>query len=303
MIHYGSDKPDLRNPLIIQDVSDVFEGASFKAFKGNIVRSINVPGALEKSRSFFDKINDWAKEIGLPGIGYISLGAEGEFKGPIAKFLNEKEITKIANRNSMHKGDVVFFISHEEVERISGIVRRKLGEEMSLIERNAYKFCWIVDYPMFEKDKETGQIVFSHNPFSMPQGGIEALNTKDPLEIKAYQYDIVCNGIELSSGAIRNHIPEIMYRAFEIAGYDKSVVDNRFKGIISAFKCGAPPHGGCAPGIDRIVMLLAKTENIREVIAFPFTQKAEDLLMGAPAEATPEQLKELHISFLPKAKK
>ncbi|MDR2075162.1 MAG: aspartate--tRNA ligase [Holosporales bacterium] len=303
MLHYGNDKPDLRNPLIIQDVSDIFETANFSAFKGKIVRSINVPGALAKPRSFFDRINDWAKEIDLPGIGYISLGDEGEFKGPIAKFLNTDELSEIANKNSMRNGDVVFFICSEDAEKISGIVRKKLGTEMDLIEKNAYKFCWIVDYPMFEKDEETGQIVFSHNPFSMPQGGMEALNSKDPLEIKAYQYDIVCNGVELSSGAIRNHIPEIMYRAFEIAGYDKSVVDNRFKGMISAFKCGAPPHGGCAPGIDRIVMLLAKTENIREVIAFPFTQKAEDLLMGAPAEVSPEQLKELHISVLPKGKR
>jgi aspartyl-tRNA synthetase len=303
MLHYGNDKPDLRNPLLIQDVSDIFAKSSFSAFKGKIVRSINVPGALTKPRSFFDKINDWAKEIGLPGIGYISLGDGGEFKGPIAKFLNADELSEIANKNSMHVGDVVFFICSEEAEKISGLVRQKLGEEMNIIEKNAYRFCWIVDYPMFEKDEETGQIVFSHNPFSMPQGGMEALNTKDPLEVKAYQYDIVCNGVELSSGAIRNHIPEIMYRAFEIAGYDRSVVDNRFKGMISAFKCGAPPHGGCAPGIDRIVMLLAKTENIREVIAFPFTQKAEDILMGAPAEASPEQLKELHISILPKEKK
>ncbi len=303
ILHYGSDKPDLRNPLIIQDVSDVFETSDFGAFAGKIVRSINVSGAVNKPRSFFDKLNNWAKEIGLPGLGYISRLSESEFKGPIVKFLKEFELQNLANKNLMNPGDVLFFICDQNAEKISGTVRQKLGTEMNIIEQKSYKFCWIIDFPMFEKDEETGQIIFSHNPFSMPQGGMEALNDMNPLDIKAYQYDIVCNGIELSSGAIRNHIPEIMYRAFEIAGYDKSIVDNRFKAMINAFKYGAPPHGGCAPGIDRIVMLLAHTENIREVIAFPFNQKAEDLLMRAPAEVTPEQLKELHINILPKIKK
>lgn len=303
MLHYGSDKPDLRNPLIIQDVSDVFQTSDFGAFTGKIVRSINVPGAASKPRSFFDKLNDWAREIGLPGLGYISRLSESEFKGPIVKFLKETELQALANKNSMNSGDVLFFICDQNAEKISGVVRQKLGVEMDIIEQNSYRFCWIIDFPMFEKDEETGQIIFSHNPFSMPQGGIEALNNMDPLDVRAYQYDIVCNGIELSSGAIRNHIPEIMYKVFEIAGYDKSVVDNRFRAMINAFKYGAPPHGGCAPGIDRMVMLLAQTENIREVIAFPFNQKAEDLLMGAPAEVTTEQLRELHISVLPRVKK
>lgn len=302
MLHYGSDKPDLRNPLVIEDVSNIFKASDFEAFSGKIVRSINAPEAATKSRSFFDKLNDWAKEIGMPGLGYISMISESEFKGPIVKFLKEKELKALAEKNSMKANDVLFFVCDKNTEKTSGIVRQKLGMEMDIIEKNTYRFCWIVDFPMFEKDEETEQIVFSHNPFSMPQGGIEALNTMDPLDIRAFQYDIVCNGIELSSGAIRNHIPEIMYKAFEIAGYDKSVVDNKFKAMINAFKYGAPPHGGCAPGIDRIVMLLANTENIREVIAFPFNQKAEDLLMGAPAIVTPEQLRELHIGILPKTK-
>lgn len=303
MLHYGCDKPDLRNPLLIQDVSDIFEKSDFAAFAGNVVRSINVPNASSKPRSFFDKLNDWAKEIGLPGIGYISMVSETEFKGPIVKFLSEKELGEIAVRNGMKSGDVVFFICNVEAGKIAGTVRQKLGKEMEIIEENSYRFCWVVDYPMYEYDSENDQIIFSHNPFSMPQGGMDALNTMDPLDIKAYQYDIVCNGIELSSGAIRNHIPEVMYKAFEIAGHDQKFVDEKFKAMINAFKYGAPPHGGCAPGIDRMVMLLANTDNIREVIAFPFNQKAEDLLMGAPSEVTPEQLRELHISVLPKIKK
>ncbi len=303
MLHYGSDKPDLRNPLIIQDVSDIFATSSFAAFAGKTVRSINVPNAVSKPRSFFDKLNDWAKEIGLPGIGYISMISENEFKGPIAKFLERAELENIKSINSMNPGDAVFFICDKDADKISGVARQKLGQEMGIIEDNVYKFCWIVDFPMFEKDEETGKIIFSHNPFSMPQGGMEALNNMDPLDIRAYQYDIVCNGIELSSGAIRNHIPEVMYKAFEIAGYNQDFVNTNFKAMINAFKYGAPPHGGCAPGIDRMIMLLANTDNIREVIAFPLNQKAEDLLMGAPAEVTPEQLRELHINVLPKLKK
>jgi aspartyl-tRNA synthetase len=307
MLHYGSDKPDLRNPLIIEDVSDIFAASNFTAFAGKVVRSINVPGSGSKSRSFFDKMNDWAKEVGLPGLGYIFKESETEFKGPIVKFLNENELQNIAGINKMSKSDVVFFVCHNNEKdccKIAGLVRQKLASEMdNIIEKNSYRLCWIVDYPMYEINEETGQIDFSHNPFSMPQGGLEALNTLNPLDIKAFQYDIVCNGSELSSGAIRNHLPEVMYRAFEIAGYDKNVVDNKFRGMINAFKCGAPPHGGCAPGIDRIVMMLAGTNNIREVIAFPFTQKAEDLMMGAPAEVSRQQLEELHITVLPKIKK
>jgi aspartyl-tRNA synthetase len=304
MLHYGSDKPDLRNPLIIQDLTDLFSKSEFSAFangieNGSKVRSINVRNCLKEPRSFFDKMNDWAKELGLPGLGYISLTDTNEFKGPIAKFLKPGELQGIAKINGMKNGDVVFFVCDKNAGNLAGTVRTKIATSLDLIEKNTYKFCWIVDFPMFEYDDDLKQIVFSHNPFSMPQGGLDALNAKDPLEIKAYQYDIVCNGIELSSGAIRNHVPEIMYRAFEMAGYDNGFVDSKFSGMIKAFKCGAPPHGGCAPGIDRIVSMLANTANIREIIAFPFNQQAQDLMMGTPADVTEKQLKELHIAILP----
>ncbi|MBQ9335601.1 MAG: aspartate--tRNA ligase, partial [Alphaproteobacteria bacterium] len=287
---------------------EVFRNSGFGAFANEIangakVRSINVPGCTKEPRSFFDKLNDWAKELGLPGMGYISLTTEGEYKGPIVKFMTESELEEIARINKSMSGDVVFFICDKNAATLAGAVRTKLANLLNLIEPKTYKFCWVVDFPMFEYDEELKQIVFSHNPFSMPQGGLQVLANTDPLKIKAYQYDIVCNGIELSSGAIRNHVPEIMYKAFEIAGYGREVVDNKFRAMIKAFKYGAPPHGGCAPGIDRMVMLLANTENIREVIAFPFNQKAEDLMMGSPAEVTPQQLRELHISVLPKVKK
>jgi aspartyl-tRNA synthetase len=300
ILHYGSDKPDLRNPLIIEDVSEIFSRSGFAAFaqavaSGSKVRSINVKNCSSKQRSFFDKANDWAKEIGLPGLGYISIGLESEFKGPIAKFLSQDELAEIAKINRMNQGDVVFFVCSKEAARISGLVRTYLAKSLDLIEKNAYRFCWIVDFPMFEYDEKLRQIVFSHNPFSMPQGGMEALQTCDPLDIKAFQYDIVCNGVELSSGAIRNHVPEIMYKAFEIAGHDRSFVDDKFRAMIRAFKCGTPPHGGCAPGIDRMLMLLANTDNIREVVAFPFNQNAQDLMMGAPSEVSEAQLKELKI--------
>ncbi len=308
MLHYGCDKPDMRNPLIIEDLTDLFAKSNFTAFKENIckgqlVRSINVPNCSAQPRSFFDKMGEWAKNLGLPGIGYITMVSDNEYKGPIVKFLNENELHEIANINKMKLGDVVFFICHKDANNISHQVRTHLGKILGLTDTKSYKFCWVVDFPMYEYDEETKKIVFSHNPFSMPQGGLEALNTMNPLDIKAYQYDIVCNGIELSSGAIRNHLPEVMYKAFEIAGYGKSHVEDKFRGMIKAFKYGAPPHGGCAPGIDRMVMLLAQTENIREVIAFPFNQKAQDLMMGSPSEVTPEQLKELHISILPRVEK
>lgn len=308
MLHYGSDKPDLRNPLIIEDLTDLFAKSEFWAFANAItagakVRSINVPDCAKESRSFFDKLNDWAKDMGLPGLGYISMVSESEFKGPIVKFLNDAELAEIAKINKMNPGDVVFFVCDQNAAKLAGLVRTKLATVLDLIEKNSYKFCWVVDFPMFEYDEDLKQIIFSHNPFSMPQGGMDALKNMNPLDIKAYQYDIVCNGIELSSGAIRNHIPEIMYKAFEIAGYDQEFVDNKFRAMIRAFKYGAPPHGGCAPGIDRMVMLLANTENIREVIAFPFNQQAQDLMMGAPADVTAAQLKELHISIVPQIKK
>jgi aspartyl-tRNA synthetase len=300
LLHYGSDKPDLRNPLIIEDVSDLFAKSGFAAFAraidgGSVARSINVRGCSSEPRSFFDRLNDWAKEIGLPGLGYISMVSHMEFKGPIAKFLNQDELNELSRINKMRPGDVVFFVCDKDAARLAGHVRTHLAVELNLIEKNAYRFCWIIDFPMFEYDEILQKIIFSHNPFSMPQGGMAALQSKPPLEIKAFQYDIVCNGIELSSGAIRNYIPDVMYKAFEIAGYDRSFVDDKFSAMIRAFGYGTPPHGGCAPGIDRIIMLLANTSNIREVIAFPFNQNAQDLMMGAPAEVTDFQLKELKI--------
>jgi aspartyl-tRNA synthetase len=301
MLKYGSDKPDLRNPLVIADVSDVFAGSGFSVFagivaKGGVVRAVPAPKVADRPRSFFDKLNDWARGEGQAGLGYI-LFEEGGAKGPIAKFLDEERLGKLRASAGVGPGDAVFFVAGPKAtaEKFAGAARRKVAEEMDLIEPNVFKFCWIVDFPMFERDEETGKIDFSHNPFSMPQGGMEALETQDPLTIKAYQYDIVCNGVELSSGAIRNHLPEIMYKAFGIAGYSKTDVETRFGGMLSAFKFGAPPHGGSAPGIDRIVMLLADEPNIREIVAFPLNQRAEDLLMQAPNEVEPRRMKELSI--------
>jgi aspartyl-tRNA synthetase len=308
-LKYGTDKPDLRNPLVIADVSEVFAASKFRAFrgiveKGGVVRAIPAPGSAARPRSSFqDRMDAWAKsEMDAPGLGYIILErgeVDGKLvgRGPIANNLTPDEIEKIAELARVDGGDVVFFAAgtKADAERLAGAARTRIGEELGLIEEGAFRFCWIVDFPMYERNEESGQIEFSHNPFSMPQGGLEALLTKDPLEILAYQYDIVCNGIELSSGAIRNHLPEIMYKAFGIAGYSAEEVEARFGGMLKAFRYGAPPHGGSAPGIDRIVMLLADTPNIREIIAFPLTQQAEDLLMQAPAPVPPERLKELHI--------
>ncbi len=301
MLKYGTDKPDLRNPIEMCDAAEVFRGSGFAVFagaieKGSAVRAIPAPGAASRPRSFFDKLNDWARGEGAPGLGYIVF-AEGAAKGPIAKFLDAPRLDRLKTLARVGEGDAVFFVCDkpEPAAKLAGAARMRIGRELGLLSEGEYRFCWIVDFPMYERDEETGQIVFSHNPFSMPQGGLEALTTRDPLTIKAYQYDIVCNGVELSSGAIRNHLPEIMYKAFEIAGYPASEVETRFAGMLNAFKYGAPPHGGSAPGIDRIVMLLAETPNIREVVAFPMNQQAEDLLMGAPATVPPERLKELHI--------
>ncbi|MDX1976006.1 MAG: aspartate--tRNA ligase [Rickettsiales bacterium] len=311
MLKYGSDKPDLRNPLAIVDVTEEFnhESVSFKAFKniiasGGVVRAIPAPKTATQPRSFFDKLNDWAKEEGAPGLGYITFDENGEGKGPIAKFIPADLQKAIAAKAGLGAGDSVFFACDKELAaaKFAGKVRVKLGNELDLLEKGVFKFCWVIDFPYFEFDEEEKKIIFSHNPFSMPQGGMEALTSKDPLTITAYQYDIVCNGVELSSGAIRNHKPEIMYKAFEIAGYGPEVVDRKFGGMISAFKFGAPPHGGLAPGVDRIVMLLADEPNIREVIAFPMNQKAEDLLMQAPNVAEEKQLRELHLQLSPKAK-
>jgi aspartyl-tRNA synthetase len=306
-LKYGTDKPDLRNPLVIADVSEVFARSNFRAFKrivesGGVVRAIPAPGSASRPRSSFqDRMDAWAKsDMGAPGLGYIILeGSNGEIagRGPIANNLAPEEVAEIARLAGVGGGDVVFFAAggKPEAERLAGAARTRIGQELGLIEEGAFRFCWIVDYPMYERSEETGQIEFSHNPFSMPQGGLEALETQDPLSVLAHQYDIVCNGVELASGAIRNHRPDIMYKAFAIAGYSPADVETRFGGMLNAFRYGAPPHGGLAPGIDRIVMLLADTPNIREVIVFPMNQQARDLMMGAPAPVPPERLKELHL--------
>jgi aspartyl-tRNA synthetase len=298
---FGTDKPDLRNPLRITDVTEHFAGSGFGLFakiaaSGGIVRAIPAPGAGPRPRGFFDKLNDWARSEGAGGLGYIVYEAEGA-KGPIGKNLEPARLEAIRQACNLNPGDAVFFAAgpHETAQKFAGAVRNKIGAELDLYEQNAFRFCWVVDFPMYELNEETGQVDFSHNPFSMPQGGMEALETQDPLTIKAFQYDIVCNGIELSSGAIRNHRPDIMIRAFAIAGYPESEVEARFGGMLNAFRYGAPPHGGSAPGIDRMVMLLADEPNIREVILFPLNQQGEDLMMGAPAPVPAARMKELSL--------
>ncbi len=306
MLKYGNDKPDLRFALEIQDVTDIFRNSGFTIFaksieNGSVVRA--VPGPNCGSRSVADRMNSWAQGEGAPGMGYI-IFSENSAKGPIANALGIEKSLEMKKLFNLNDGDALFFscASESEAANLAGKARVKIATDRELIEKNIYKFCWIVDYPMFEKDENTGKIEFSHNPFSMPQGGMEALLNENPLDILAYQYDLVCNGIELSSGAIRNHVPEIMYKAFEIAGHKPEVVDNKFPAMINAFKFGAPPHGGIAPGIDRIVMLLADEPNIREVILFPMTGKAEDLMMKAPNEINELQLKELGIKLDKKTK-
>ncbi len=304
MLKYGSDKPDLRNPIVISDVSDHFRGSGFGLFArivegGGVVRAIPAPNTADKSRKFFDDMNDWARSEGHAGLGYITQKG-GELGGPIAKNHGEEATRKLIAELGLGPDDGIFFAAGKELQaaKLAGAARTRTGEQLGLINDDEFKFCWIVDFPMFEYDEDAKKVDFSHNPFSMPQGELEALETKDPLDILAYQYDIVCNGVELSSGAIRNHKPEIMYKAFEIAGYSKEDVDTNFSGMINAFKFGAPPHGGSAPGIDRMVMLLAGEPNIREVVLFPMNQKAEDLMMGAPSEVSMKQLRELHIRIV-----
>ena len=306
MLKYGNDKPDLRFALEIQDVTYIFRNSGFTIFaksieNGSVVRA--VPGPNCGSRSVADRMNSWAQGEGAPGMGYI-IFSENSAKGPIANALGIEKSLEMKTLFNLNDGDALFFscASESEAANLAGKARVKIATDRELIEKNIFKFCWIVDYPMFEKDENTGKIEFSHNPFSMPQGGMEALLNENPLDILAYQYDLVCNGIELSSGAIRNHVPEIMYKAFEIAGHKPEVVDNKFPAMINAFKFGAPPHGGIAPGIDRIVMLLADEPNIREVILFPMTGKAEDLMMNAPNEINELQLKELGIKLDKKTK-
>jgi aspartyl-tRNA synthetase len=304
LLKYGSDKPDLRNPILIADVGAHFVGSGFGLFaglveKGMSVRAVPAPGTAEKSRKFFDEMNDWARGEGYAGLGYATRKS-GEWGGPIAKNHGTEGMDKLAAELGLGPDDGLFFAAGPEAQaaKLAGLARTRVAEQLGLIEQGLFKFCWIVDFPMFEYDEEAKKVDFSHNPFSMPQGELEALETKDPLDILAWQYDIVCNGVELSSGAIRNHRPDIMYKAFEIAGYTREEVDTNFPGMIGAFKYGAPPHGGSAPGIDRIVMLLADEPNIREVILFPMTQKAEDLMMNAPAPVSDRQLKELSIRLV-----
>jgi aspartyl-tRNA synthetase len=307
MLKYGVDKPDLRNPIVIADVTEVFarDDVTFNAFKnvikaGGVVRAIPAPGAAKQPRSFFDKLNDWARGEGAPGLGYVIFEADGGApvgKGPIAKFLPADVQRTICEKAGVKPGDALFFACDQEAAaaRLAGAARIRIGNELGICKTDVFEFCWVVDFPMYEWNEDEKKIDFSHNPFSMPQGGLEALESQDPLAILAHQYDIVCNGVELSSGAIRNHRPDVMRKAFAIAGYGADVLEEKFGGMYRAFHYGAPPHGGIAPGIDRIVMLLAGEENLREIVLFPMNQRAEDLLMGAPAPATPKQLRELHI--------
>ena len=312
LLKYGSDKPDLRNPLIINDITEIFirDDVSFEIFKklvksGSKVRCIVTKNTKDKPRSFFDNIDKWAKEQGASGLAYFTLENEKEIsaKGPVGKFFSKQSLEEIMKKTKAKVGDSIFLACNKksEVEKITCLARDKIAQDLNLIDENIFAFCWIVDYPMYEEDEITKKIKFSHNPFSMPQGDLDGIDFKKPLDILAYQYDIVCNGIELSSGAIRNHIPELMYKLFSIAGYNKEKVDKKFSGMINALSYGAPPHGGIAPGIDRIVMLLANEKNIREVTMFPMNQNAQDLMMDAPSEVNESQLKELGLSL--KAKK
>ena len=300
MEKYGIDKPDLRNPLIIKDVTKLFENSDFNAFKEKTIKAIIVPNGAEQGRKFFDKMEEFAKqeEVGAKGLAWTKLDNEGNIQGGIAKFITQEIKEKLESEYELNKNSSIFFIADEfeKAQKIAGLVRIELGKRLDLIEKDVYKFCFIVDFPMYELSDE-GTIDFSHNPFSMPQGGLEALLNKDPLEILAYQYDLVCNGYEMASGAVRNHNPEIMVKAFEIAGYSEEDVKNRFGALYNAFQYGTPPHAGAAPGIDRMIMLIADSQNIREVIAFPKNKKARDLLMGAPSKVSEQQLKDVHIKL------
>ena len=312
MLKYGTDKPDLRNPLEICDLTKIFnrEDVKFEIFKklvnkGSIVRAIITKKTNSKPRSFFDNIDKWAKDEGSSGLAYFTFEKEDNKisgKGPIGKFFSPESCQEIMKISNAEIGDSIFFAcgQKKDVEKLLSLARNKIAKDLNLIDENLFAFCWIVDYPMYENDEKTGKIKFSHNPFSMPQGDLNRLNLNKPLDIKAYQYDIVCNGIELSSGAIRNHVPDLMYKLFAVAGYDKKDVENKFSGMINALSFGAPPHGGIAPGIDRIVMLLANEKNIREVTMFPLNQNAQDLMMNAPSSVEDSQLKELNLNIIKK---
>ena len=299
MLEYGTDKPDLRNPLKIVDVSDIFENSGFAAFEGKTVRAITVPNCSDKPRKFFDKMQEYSLEIGMKGLGYIKITPEFEFTGPINKFVPAEKRDLLSKRCEAKPSSVIYFIADKEkaAAKFAGQIRTELGKRLDLIDKDRFEFCFIVDFPMYETDEETGKIIFTHNPFSMPQGGLEALKNKNPLDVLAYQYDLVCNGIELSSGAVRNHDPEIMLKAFEIAGYSEKDILDKFSALYNSFKYGAPPHAGMAPGVDRMIMLLLDEENIREVIAFPMNSNAQDLLLGSPTTVSDLQLKEVHIKL------
>ncbi len=295
MLEFGTDKPDLRNPLRIIDITDFFQKCSFKPFIGRTVRAIRVHA--EMSKGFHEKLLKFATDIGMGGLGYLEVMEDGSYKGPIDKFIPEELKEEFRTLTGVKTGDTIFFMADKEARAAyyAGMIRTELGEKLDLLEKNAYRFCYINDFPMFERDPQTKQIGFTHNPFSMPQGGLDALNTMDPLDVLAYQYDIVCNGVELSSGAVRNHDLQIMEKAFEIAGYSKETLKNKFGALYQAFQFGAPPHAGMAPGVDRMLMLLRGEDNIREVIAFPMNGNAQDLMCGAPGEVTEQQLRETHI--------
>lgn len=299
MLKYGTDKPDLRNPLVIIDLSDLFVTSDFKPFQGKCVRAINVPGCASQPKSFFENMLSFATSIGMKGLGYVKVEEDMSYKGPIDKFLTGEQRAEIAKRAGLAPGSVLYFIADSKLDapKLAGQIRTELGRRLDLLEKDAFRMCFITDFPMFELDEETGKAAFTHNPFSMPQGGLDALLHKDPLEINAYQYDIVCNGVELSSGAVRNHDIDVMRKAFEIAGYTEEDLIGKFSALYNAFQYGAPPHAGMAPGVDRMVMLLKDEENIREVIAFPMNSNAQDLLMGSPCEVTEQQLREVHIKI------
>ncbi len=299
MLKYGTDKPDLRNPLEIIDISDIFKDTSFKPFSGKTVRAVNVPGCASQPRSFFENMLKFAESIGMKGLGYIKVTDKGEYQGPINKFLTEDGRAELTKRAGLKNGDVIFFIadSAELAPALAGQIRTELALRLGRIDGSRFELCFIVDFPMFGIDEETGKYIFTHNPFSMPQGGMDALLNKKPEDILAYQYDIVCNGVELSSGAVRNHDIDIMKKAFSIAGYTEEDLKTKFSSLYTAFHYGAPPHAGMAPGIDRMLMLLTGEENIREVIAFPMNSNAEDVMMGSPSEVTEQQLREVHIKL------